>query len=47
MAGTIIASAGVSVSTAGNTIIVTLNGRAISLIGSVTLVNTVINVPAN
>jgi hypothetical protein len=47
MVGTIIASSGVAISTYGNTIIVTLNGRAISLIGSVTLVDTIVNVPAN
>jgi hypothetical protein len=47
MVGTIIASAGVAVSTVGNTTIVTLDGRAISLIGSVTLVDTIVNVPAN
>jgi hypothetical protein len=46
MVGTIIASAGVSFSTAGNVDIVTLNGRAIGLNASVTLVNTVVNVPA-
>mgnify|MGYP000905428675 CR=1 FL=1 len=45
MVGTIISQAGVSFSTAGNVSIVTLNGRAMSLGGSVTLVNTVINVP--
>ena len=45
MVGTILAQAGVSVSTAGNVNIVTLNGRALSLGASVTLVNTVINVP--
>ena len=45
MVGTIIASAGVTFSTAGNVAIVTLNGRALSLNASVTLVNTVINVP--
>lgn len=45
MVGTIIASAGVAFSTAGNTTIVTLNGRAMSLNASVTLVDTVINVP--
>jgi len=47
MVGTIIASAGVAISTYGNTILVTLDGRAISLIGSVTLVDTIVNVPAN
>ena len=46
MVGTIIAQAGVSFSTAGNVSLVTLNGRAISLGASVTMVNTVINVPA-
>ena len=46
MVGTIIAQAGASFSTVGNVILVTLNGRAISLGASVTLVNTVINVPA-
>ena len=46
MVGTIIASAGVTFSTAGNAAITTLNGRALSLVASVTMVNTVINVPA-
>lgn len=46
MKGTIIAQEGVSISTAGNVNIVTLDGRAISLGASVTVVNTVINVPA-
>ena len=45
MVGTIIAQSGVSISTAGNTTIVTLNGRALSLGASVTVVDTVINVP--
>jgi hypothetical protein len=48
MVGTIIASAGVSFSTAGNNLpeqVVTLNGRALGLNASVTLVNTVITVP--
>jgi hypothetical protein len=45
MAGNIISQAGVSFSTAGNVSVVTLNGRALSLGASVTLVNTVINVP--
>ena len=44
-AGTIIAKAGVVVSTAGNAAITTINGRALGLNASVTLVNTVINVP--
>lgn len=46
MSGTIISQAGVSVSTAGNTTVVTINGRLLSLGASVTLVDTVINIPA-
>ncbi|OGA94788.1 MAG: hypothetical protein A3E79_09770 [Burkholderiales bacterium RIFCSPHIGHO2_12_FULL_61_11] len=46
MVGTIISQAGAAFSTAGNVNPVTLNGRALSLGASVTLVNTVINVPA-
>lgn len=46
MVGTIITQSGATFSTAGNTALVTLNGRVISLGASVTLVNTVINVPA-
>jgi len=46
MVGTIIASSGASFSTAGNVEKVTLEGRALALHASVTLVNTVINVPA-
>ena len=46
MAGTIIAPAGITFSSAGNTVITTLNGRAIGLNASVTMVNTVINVPS-
>jgi len=46
MAGTIIAASGAAFSTAGNTEIATLNGRVLSLHASVTLVNTVVNVPA-
>lgn len=46
MVGRILASAGVSFSTAGNVAIVTLDGSATSLNASVTVVNTVINVPA-
>jgi hypothetical protein len=45
MVGTIIASSGISTSTAGNVNTVTLNGRALALHASVTLVNTTINVP--
>ncbi|HEY4739924.1 MAG TPA: Ig-like domain-containing protein [Candidatus Acidoferrales bacterium] len=46
MVGTIIASAGITFSTAGNSAGTTLNGRALALNASVTMVNTVINVPA-
>jgi hypothetical protein len=46
MVGTIISQQGAEFSTAGNTDILTLNGRVMSLIASVTLVDTVINVPA-
>jgi hypothetical protein len=46
MVGTIISQAGASFSTGGNVALTTLNGRALSLNASVTLVNTVINVPA-
>lgn len=45
MAGTIISQAGAAVSTPGNVAVVTINGRVLSLDASVTLVNTVINVP--
>ena len=46
MVGTIISTAGAAFSTAGSVNIVTLNGRALSLGASVTLVDTIINVPA-
>jgi hypothetical protein len=46
MVGTIIAPAGVTISTAGVTTPTTLNGRALSLGASVTMVNTIVNVPA-
>jgi Ice-binding-like/Bacterial Ig-like domain len=46
MVGTIIAAAGVTFSTSGNAAITTLNGRALGLNASVTVVNTVVNVPA-
>ena len=46
MVGTIIASAGVTFSTAGVATLTTLNGRALGLNASVTMVNTAINVPA-
>jgi hypothetical protein len=46
MVGTIISSAATTISTAGNAAITTLNGRALALNASVTMVNTVINVPA-
>jgi hypothetical protein len=44
MVGTIIASAGMTFSTAGNATVTTLNGRALGLFAAVTMVNTVINV---
>ncbi|HTL09246.1 MAG TPA: ice-binding family protein [Chitinophagaceae bacterium] len=44
MTGTIIASAGVTFSTSGNAVQTVLNGRALSLNASVTMVNTTINV---
>src|SRR5580658_5436347 len=46
MVGTIIAQAGAAFSTVGSVDVVTLNGRVLSLLSSVTLVDTVINVPA-
>lgn len=45
MTGTIISTAGITFSTAGNAVQTVLNGRAISLVASVTMVNTTINVP--
>lgn len=45
MVGTIMANSGVTFSTSGNAIQTVLNGRALSLISSVTMVNTTINVP--
>jgi hypothetical protein len=46
MVGTILSQAGISVSTAGNAAITTIDGRLLALSASVTIVNTVINVPA-
>jgi hypothetical protein len=46
MVGTIIAPAGVTFSTDGNGAITTMDGRAFGFPGSVTMVNTVITVPA-
>ncbi len=46
MAGTIIAQTAITFSTAGTPPVTILNGRAISLTAGVTMVNTVINVPA-
>ena len=45
MVGTIIAPAGVTISTAGQTVQTTLTGRAIGLTASVTMVNTTIVAP--
>jgi hypothetical protein len=44
--GTVISQAGAAISTPGNVSLVTINGRVLSLGASVTMVNTVINVPA-
>ncbi|MEO8717004.1 MAG: ice-binding family protein [Burkholderiales bacterium] len=46
MVGTIISQAATTFSTAGNATITTLNGRALALTAAVTMVNTVVNVPA-
>lgn len=46
MVGTVISQAGAEISTPDNVAIVTINGRVLSLGASVTMVNTVINVPA-
>ena len=46
MVGTIISQAGAVFSTAGRVVPVNLNGRAVSLGASVTMVNTIITVPA-
>lgn len=43
MAGTIIASAGMTFSTAGNATLTVLNGRALALFASITMVNTIVN----
>lgn len=45
MVGTIVSMAGITISTADNAVQTVLNGRAISLVASVTMVNTTINVP--
>ena len=45
MVGTIVSSAGVTFSTSGNAVLTVLDGRAIALHASVTMVNTVITVP--
>jgi len=44
MVGTIISSAAITFSTAGNTTLTTLNGRALALNASITMVNSVVNV---
>jgi hypothetical protein len=46
MVGTVLSQAGISVSTAGNAAITTIDGRVVSLNASVTMVNTVVNIPA-
>jgi len=45
MVGTILSQAGISVSTAGNSAITTIDGRLLALTASVTIVNTIINLP--
>lgn len=45
MRGTIISTAGIVISTAGNSVQTVIEGRALSLVASVTMVNTTINVP--
>jgi len=45
MVGTILSQAGISVSTAGNGMISTVDGRLLALTASVTIVNTIINLP--
>jgi len=45
MVGTIISQAGISVSTPGVVAVTTIDGRLLALTASVTIVNTVINVP--
>ena len=44
--GTVITQSGAAISTPGNVALVTIDGRVLSLNASVTMVNTVINVPA-
>jgi hypothetical protein len=46
MVGTIISQAGATISTAGVAAVTTINGRVLALSASITMVNTVINVPA-
>lgn len=43
--GTVITQSGAAISTAGNAAVVTIDGRVLSLNASVTMVNTVINLP--
>jgi len=45
MVGTVISQSGAVISTPGNVTLVTINGRVLSLGASVTMVNTVINLP--
>jgi hypothetical protein len=50
MAGTMLSNAAITISTTGGTpptaVATTVNGRVIALTAAVTMVNTVINVPA-
>jgi hypothetical protein len=45
MVGTIISQPGITISSPGVAAITTINGRVLALDASVTMVNTVINVP--
>jgi len=45
MVGTIISNAAITFSTAGNQTVTTLNGRALAMFASITMVNTVITLP--
>jgi hypothetical protein len=46
MVGTVISQAAITISTAGVAAVTTINGRLLALSASITMVNTVVNVPA-
>jgi hypothetical protein len=46
MVGTVISQAAITISTAGVAAVTTINGRLLALSSSITMVNTVVNVPA-